>query len=88
MLDFLIRNHILIIWGLFVSYHVYGLYAKYIAKRYIPDDWFEGMVSVQIMRKNYRKHPEFIGSYIKTTKDTHYISADKQGNPERRIYEQ
>lgn len=83
MVGTLLENSMLIIFALFVFGHVaYWVYDNLCYKE-TSDDWLTGMLMYEVMKKSYKKHPEIIGSKIKVSKDTHYITRDSYGNPMR-----
>ena len=83
MIQFLLNNSIWIIFSLFVAVNVGNwIYENFYYKE-TPDDWFERMSMYEMIRKNHKTHPGLVGSYIRLSKDTHYVTSDKDGNPVR-----
>lgn len=85
-MEFLLNNFITLMMGAFILFHIAAFVYDKFATKQTPDDWFGSMVTYSIMRKNYKRHPEFVGTKIKLGPDTHYISRDSNGNPERKPY--
>lgn len=44
------------------------------------DEWFDKILMFKIIKNNKKKHREFVGSLIKTDKNTHFITQDKTGS--------
>lgn len=80
MVQFLLDNSIFIIFALFVSVNVGSWVYENFCYKDTPDDWFERMTMYEIMKKSYRKHPGFIGSFIRLSKDTHMVKQEADGS--------
>ena len=83
MIQFLLDNSIWIIFSLFVGGNIASWVYDNFCYKETPDDWFERMSMYELMKKNHRTHPGFVGSYIRLSRDTHYVTTDKDGNPVR-----
>lgn len=86
MMDFILNNHISIMAGLFLGFHIVGFAYDKFAKKQTRDDWFEVLTMNKVIKKNYVRHPGFVGTRTSVGTDKFFLSQDKEGNPERKPY--
>lgn len=87
MMEFLLNNHITILAGSFIAFHLIGFIYDKFAKKNTRDDWFEVLAMNRVIKKSYVRHPGFVGTRTSVGTDKFFVSQDKEGNPERKPYE-